>query len=201
MSQQVVLDFKQKPGAGELEEWNKPIGGEKVVDYAWTSADGQVWKVKLPYWVKFAIDVDYVRPGYALQDYLNGAINGFPQRPGDPDDVKKAGFNLVAVCNEMGLGKSNLCLQFGGQVYGEEHADEWYPDWDLVLKYKILRRDQIIPLWKQARELGRIKYLDILQGAVVRGPPPIYQATKGDKPDTTPGSQLLRVSPQPERRD
>ena len=160
MSQQVVLKTGEKPTPEGLEEWNKPIGGEKRVDYIWNDPVSQKqYQVRLPYWVKFAIDVDYVRPGYSLQDYLNGAINGFPARKGEEDDIKKAGFNLVAICNEMGVYKSNLCMQLGGQVYGEEHAGEWDPDWDLVLKYKVLQRDAIIPLWKQARDEGRIKYL------------------------------------------
>jgi predicted Zn-ribbon and HTH transcriptional regulator len=105
LSQALILNPREKPTPEALEEWNQPIGGESKVDYIWTDKYGTRYHVKLPYWVKFAIDVDYVRPGYALQDYLNGAINGFPTREGDPEDVKKAGFNLVAVCNEMGLGK------------------------------------------------------------------------------------------------
>jgi hypothetical protein len=64
--------------------------------------------------------------GWTVKDYMAYAI-------------KTMGYETIHNWGVQGCKKSNLTLQQGSWCYGERVRDQWYEDWDRVLKYLVFR--------------------------------------------------------------
>jgi len=53
--------------------------------------------------------------------------------------INEKRFECLYIWGFQGSKKSNLTLQQGGWIYGERKDGEWLPDYDMVLKYLVLR--------------------------------------------------------------
>ncbi len=76
--------------------------------------------------LNLAVHFGLVYFGWTVQDYMRHAI-------------KTMGYETIHIWGVQGSRKSNLTLQLGGTCLGEIVRDQWYPDWDRVLKYLVFR--------------------------------------------------------------
>ncbi len=73
-----------------------------------------------------AVQYGMVNLGWKVRDYMRNA-------------VLRGRYCTTHVWGEQGSMKSNFTLQTGSWIYGEQVRDDWYPDWDKVLKNLIFK--------------------------------------------------------------
>ena len=109
--------------------------------------------------LKKAIEFGYIIPSWNLTDYIRQGITG-------QGDIKKLGFNGVAMWGELGSGKSNLCLQLAYVIYR---------DWDIVLSRVCVNRADLLNLYRTVREKFERIPLVILDDVTTMLPRSLWQ--------------------------